>query len=47
MTFLFEEVSSGVLTYVNARDLYHAIQTFESYSDLLDDEKYHIYVRIV
>lgn len=46
MTFLFEEISSGVLTYVNARDLYEAIQTFQSNFDLLDDEKYHIYVRI-
>lgn len=46
MTFLFEAISSGVLTYVNADDLYHAIQTFEARFEFLDKEKYHIYIRI-
>ena len=46
MTFLFEEISTDMLTYVNAPDLYHAIEIFESNYDITDDEKYHIYVRI-
>ncbi len=46
MIFLFEAISSGVLTYVHASDLYHAIQIFQSNYELIDDEKYHIYVRI-
>ena len=45
MTFLFESIPDGVMTYVNASDLYHAIKIFQSYSEFLD-EKYHIYVRI-
>lgn len=46
MIFLFEAISSGVLTYVNSDDLYHAIQTFEDHFELSDQEKYHIYIRI-
>lgn len=45
MTFLFESIPSGVLTYVHASDLYHAIKIFQSNYEFLD-EKYHIYVRI-
>ena len=46
MTFLFEALPSGVLTYVHASDLYHAIKIFQSNYEFLDVEKYHIYVRI-
>ncbi len=46
MTFLFEAIDSGVLTYVNADDFYNAIKIFEKYYKLSDSEKYHIYVRI-
>ena len=46
MTFLFEAIASGVLTYVNADDLYNAIKIFEEHYEFLDQEKYHIYVRI-
>ena len=45
MIFLFECIPSGVLTYVNASDLYHAIKIFQSNYEF-SDEKYHIYVRI-
>ena len=46
MTYLFEAVSYGVLTYVNAPNLEKAIEIFEGHHDFLDKEKYHIYVRI-
>lgn len=46
MTFLFEAISSGDLTYVNAPDFYHAIKIFEEHYEFLDNGKYHIYVRI-
>ena len=46
MTFLFEAVASGVFTYVNAPDLCDAIKIFEKHDDFLDQERYHIYVRI-
>ena len=46
MIFLFEAIDSGVFTYVNAVDLYNAIQIFQEHYDFVDSEKYHIYVRI-
>lgn len=46
MTFLFECISSGDFTFVNASDLYHAIETYKSHYKIEDSEKYHIYVRI-
>ena len=46
MIFLFEAVPSGVLTYVKAPDLSDAIKIFEKHDDFLDQERYHIYVRI-
>ena len=46
MTFLFEDLPSGVLTYIQASDLYHAIKIFQSNFEFLDVEKNYIYVRI-
>ena len=46
MIFLFEALTSGEQTYVAAPDLFHAVKIFESNYEILDEEKYHIYVRI-
>ena len=46
MTFLFEAIRSGEQIYINASELYHAIKIFQSNYEFLDQEKYHIYVRI-
>ncbi len=50
MTFLFEDIFSGEIRYVNASDLVDAIDIFESHresSDSSDFKSLHIYVRIV
>lgn len=47
MTFLFECIPTGEFIYVNAPDLYHAIETFRAYRDDSDDIKYHIYIKLI
>lgn len=50
MTFLFEDIFSGEIRYVNASDLADAIDIFESHKDASatsDFEHLYIYVRIM
>ena len=50
MTFLFEDVFSGEIRYVDAPAFGDAISIFESrklFSDSTDFEQVHIYVRIM
>lgn len=47
MTFLFEDIFSGEIHYVNANDLNAAITIYEDHYKFLSESGYHIYVRIV
>ena len=47
MTFLFEDIFSGGIYYVNASDLPAAIKIYEEHYKFLSEDGYHIYVRLV
>lgn len=49
MTFLFEDIISGEIRYVNASDFADAIDIFEAHTDFTDSafDQLHVYVRIV
>lgn len=49
MIFLFEDIISGEISYVNAADLADAIDTFEVNMDSNDSgfDQLHVYVRIM
>lgn len=49
MTFLFEDIFSGEIRYVNASDLSDAIDIFEAHMDSTDSgfDHLHVYVRIM
>ena len=46
MIFLFEDIISGDFRYVNASDLSAAIKIYEEHYKFLNEDGYHIYVRI-
>ena len=49
MTFLFEDIISGEIRYVNASDLADAIDIFEAHIDFTDSgfDQLHVYVRLM
>ena len=49
MTFLFEDIFSGEIRYVNASDFSDAIDIFESHkdSDSSDFDNLRVYVRLI
>lgn len=49
MTFLFEDIFSGEIRYVNASDLADAIDIFEAHKDSTDSgfDQLHVYVRLI
>lgn len=49
MTFLFEDIISGEIRYVNASDLSEAIDIFEAHTDSFESgfDKLHVYVRLM
>lgn len=49
MTFLFEDIISGEIRYVNASDLADAIDIFEAHTDSTESgfDQLHVYVRLM
>lgn len=49
MTFLFEDIISGEIRYVNASDFVDAIDIFEAHKESTDSgfEQLHVYVRLM